>query len=136
MKYRVTPISEPIATPPEVVEPDYLRKALRLRLDPMRQGNTPIVFRFSIQVRSISEIDIATEIEDASNEWLEEKNPFVSVATITIHPQDFESNAARERCEKIFLTPWHTHPDHRPLGGINRLRRKVYEASMKMRLGK
>jgi hypothetical protein len=135
MKYRVTPINEPITNPPMVVEPDYLRKALRLRLDPTRQGNQSIVFLFSVQVRNIDEINIDTEIEDASNEWDETKYPFESVGTITIPPQDFETDAARERCERIFLTPWHTHPEHRPLGGINRLRQKVYETSMKMRLG-
>ena len=136
MKYRVTPVNEPITSQPDVVDPDYLRKALRLRLDPSIHGNPSIVFRFGVQVREIASLDIATEIEDASNEWSEEKYPYVGVGTITIPPQDFETDAARDRCEKIFLTPWHTHPDHRPLGGINRLRQKVYEASMKLRLGK
>ena len=135
MKYRASPVDEPIVNPPDVVEPDYLRKALRQRLDPTIQGNRPIQFRFGVQVRKIDQVDIDTEIEDASNEWDESRYPFEDVATITIHPQDFETEAARDRCERIFLTPWHTHPDHRPLGGINRLRQKVYETSMKMRLG-
>ncbi len=136
MKFRVVPVAEPVTSPPEFVEPDYLRKALKLRLDPSRPGNEPIVFRFGVQVRRIEDIDIDSEIENASTEWTEKKTPFRSIATITILPQDFDSDVAKTRCENIFLTPWHTHPDHRPLGGINRLRQCVYEASMKMRLGK
>jgi hypothetical protein len=136
VKFRVVPISEPVTSSPEFVEPDYLRKALKLRLDPARPGNNPIVFRFGVQVRKIEEVDIDSEIENACTEWSEQITPFQDVATIAILPQDFDSNAAKTRCENIFLTPWHTHPDHRPLGGINRLRQSVYEASMKMRLGK
>ena len=136
MKFSVTPMSEPITNPPEIVEPDYLRKALNLRLDPTRQGNAPIVFRFGVQVRSISDIDIDTQIENACTEWSESETPFHSIATITILPQDIDSEASKKRCEDVFLTPWHTHPDHKPLGGINRLRRAVYEASIEMRRAK
>ena len=136
MKFRVVPMNEPITTPPEIVEPDYLRKALRLRLDPTLPGNDPIVFRFGVQVRKIEEVNIDSEIENACTEWSEQKTPFRSIATIAILPQDFDSEAAKNRCDQIILTPWHTHSDHRPLGGINRLRQCVYEASIKMRLGK
>lgn len=136
MKYRVVPLNEPITSPPDVVEADYLRKGLKLRLDPTRSGNVPIVFRFEVQVREIEDVEIESEIENASTEWSEQQTPFQSTATITISPQDFDSDAARNRCENIFLTPWHTQPDHQPLGGINRLRQRVYEASRDMRLHK
>lgn len=136
MKFRVVPISESITAPPDFVEADYLRKELKKRLDPSCSGNGPVVFRFEIQVRDILQVDIDSEIEDASNEWSEQQTAFQSVATITIPVQDFDGDAAKDRCESIFLTPWHTHPDHRPLGGINRLRQSVYEASRDMRLQK
>ena len=30
-------------------------------------------------------------------------------------------------CENLSFTPWHTIPEHRPLGGINRVRKTVYD---------
>lgn len=136
MKFCVSPINEPITTLPEIAEPDYLRKALKQRLDPTRNGNSSIVFRFGVQVRKIEEVDIDTEIENACTEWSDQKTPFRNIATITIPLQDIDDEAAKGRCEKIFLTPWHTHSEHIPLGGINRLRRTVYETSRSMRLHK
>ena len=36
-------------------------------------------------------------------------------------------------CENLSYTPWHSLPDHRPIGGINRARKVVYEAISKVR---
>ena len=31
-------------------------------------------------------------------------------------------------CENLKFSPWHTLPEHQPLGRINRARQKIYEA--------
>ena len=108
-------------------DPDYLRNALRKR---MAAGDgKDICFDFQVQVRQADDLEIATDIEDMCTLWPEDKYPFVTVARIVIPPQDVASPARVEFCETLFYTPWHGLADHRPLGGINRMRRKVYDKS-------
>ena len=57
----------------------------------------------------------------------------MTVATITIPPQDIDSAERRALCEDLIFSPWHGLVEHRPLGGINRLRREVYLASARLR---
>ena len=120
--------AEPVARsndPPNVSDPDYLRNALIERL-----ANEEIVFDFSIQVRKAEELDLETDVENASTEW---QGDYERVARITIPAQTFDSPEQRERCERLFFTPWHGITEHRPLGGINRLRKAVYLGSGKHR---
>ncbi|MEZ6062106.1 MAG: catalase family protein [Planctomycetaceae bacterium] len=124
MKFRARPVNRS-SDSPDVASPDYLRDALARRLQ-----SEPVVFAFEIQVRDASELDVAADIENASTEWHDE---FTAVATIEIPPQEFDSASLRERCEKLFFTPWHGVVEHRPLGGINRLRRAVYIKSSEVR---
>ena len=75
-------------------------------------------------------------IEDASAEWKESESPFRKVATVRIPAQDLGSGemlAFRAACENLSFTPWHALAEHRPLGGLNRLRRVAYEVSLRRR---
>ncbi len=84
-------------------------------------------FTFAIQ----GYVDEATTpIEDATSVW---GTPFEDVATLTIPPQDFTSPEQYDFCENLSYTPWHCHPDHQPLGGIQRCRKRVYEESQQLR---
>ena len=113
-----------------VNDPDYLLTAMRTRMA-AADGND-ICFTFQIQVRDAASLagKIDTEIEDACTEWTE---PFIDAAHIRISPQDIASPERREFCETLFYTPWHGLAEHRPLGGINRLRRNVYDISAERR---
>jgi hypothetical protein len=53
----------------------------------------------------------------------------VVLATITIPPQDFLSETHRAFGERLAFSPWHSLPEHRPLGSINHARRDVYDDS-------
>jgi hypothetical protein len=109
---------------PEDPSENYLREALAARMS--EAGD--IVFDFKLQVRSSGEEDLG--IEDATTVWDEEEFPFVNVATITITaPQEVGTETAKEDCEQLVFTPWHSLESHRPLGSINRLRKQVYQAS-------
>ena len=113
----------------EVSDRNYLRTALNKRLTAAKDD---IEFEFQVQVRDIESIeDVDKDIEDACTLWDEEKFPFVTVARISIPPQDV--NARKEACERLVFTPWHGLADHKPIGGINRLRRAVYERSAQLR---
>ena len=134
MKFSANPINAGGADAPDVSDPDYLRKALHKRLTMPGAGD--IVFEFQVQVRAATELSstIDTDIENACCEWDDQTFPFETVATITIPPQDFETEKQCAACERLIFTPWHGIAEHRPLGGINRLRRAVYEASAQLRL--
>jgi hypothetical protein len=129
MKFSANPVAPVLSDTPDVSDPNYLRTALRKRLA------EDIVFAFQVQVRPASELAgvIDTEIEDACFEWDEQKHQFATVGTITIPAQDFETDERRALCESLTFTPWHGIVEHRPLGGINRLRLAVYEASTRFR---
>ena len=82
---------------------------------------------FAIQVQ-LQDAEKYMPLEDTSIEWREEDSPFVTVAHLKIEPQDFDTPEQNLFCDNLSFTPWHSIEEHRPLGGINRLRRAVYEA--------
>ena len=78
-------------------------------------------FDFAVQLRT----DPARmPIEDATVEWKESASPFIKVARIDIPMQQAEQG---EACEIRSFTPWHSIAEHRPLGGIQRVRKAVYQ---------
>lgn len=133
MRIAARPAAPSPAAPSDLAGEHYLRAALRERLT--GRDAREVVFAFEIQVRTAADLarTIATDIEDASAEWNPETHRFEQVATITIAPQEFETAEREALCESLFFTPWHGVVEHRPLGGINRLRRAVYDASVKFR---
>ncbi|CAK8712154.1 Catalase core domain-containing protein [Candidatus Electronema halotolerans] len=101
---------------------DYLRDAVARQL---AEGEA--VFDFRVQRQGDS---VAMPIEDASVYWDEHQSVPVTVATLRIGKQEVNSSSELEqRCEGMSFNPWHALMEHRPLGGINRLRKAVYEAS-------
>ena len=98
--------------------PSYLREALTRHL-----SERDAEFDFLVQPRTSP----AMSVESTTVEWAESEAPFRKVATITIPRQTFSSAAQEEFCENLSFTPWHALPEHRPLGGVNRVRRVVYE---------
>jgi hypothetical protein len=101
-------------------DPDFLREVMA---ELLRQRDA--CFDFMVQLQTDP---VAMPIEDASVEWSETVSPFVKVGTINIPAQEFRSPAQDTFCENLSINPWHSLTDHRPLGGINRVRRVVYEA--------
>lgn len=113
----------PFAAPDPTPDPpsdDYLRLAMTNQL-----RDSEVLFDFAVQFRTDSD---AMPIEDSGREWPESMSPFRKVATIRILRQDCDSDAQRRFGENLSFTPWHSLPEHRPLGGINRARRVIYEA--------
>lgn len=131
MKFRAVPTS-PGTGKPNAADPSYLRTALKERLDE-QTGGEPVVFEFQVQLRPRGGLNVAEDIENVCKEWPEDKFTFKTVAKLTIPLQDFDSPERRGVCEDLFFTPWHGLEDHRPIGGINRMRRAVYEASSTFR---
>jgi hypothetical protein len=93
-------------------------------------AETAAEFDFMVQLRADGN---AMPVEDPTVEWDERAAPFVPVARITIPQQDFDTQERREFAENLSFTPWHGLDAHRPLGGINRVRRTVYETISRLR---
>lgn len=109
----------------ETATPDFLRDNMRKHL---AQGEA--CFDFLIQLRKRPQL---MPIEDPTLEWSEKDSPFIPVARITIPSQGFDSPKQLAFCENLSFTPWHAIPEHRPLGGINRVRKAVYETISRVR---
>lgn len=105
---------------PAADDPDFLRERMVKDLH-----EKDACFVFAVQPQT----DPKTQpIENPTVLWKESEAPFVDVARITIPKQTFDTPAQQTFCENLSYTPWHTLPEERPVGGINRMRRAVYEA--------
>ena len=97
----------------------------------LEQG--PVILEFMVQFQNTA---ADMPIEDASALWDENDSPFHKVASITINNQAFDSEQSKLSCEQISFNPWQCLPEHKPLGGINRARKKVYAELSAYRLNK
>jgi len=66
-------------------------------------------------------------VEDLTIEWKESDSPFITVARIEIGKQDIEKTVSSDFCENLSFSPWHSLPEHEPVGGLNRIRKAVYQ---------
>lgn len=75
-------------------------------------------------------------VEDGSVEWPEDESPYRPIGQITIPAQEAYSPARRVYVDDhLSFSPWHSMPEHQPLGSIMRVRRSVYAAASKYRFG-
>ncbi|MGA3796384.1 catalase family protein [Pseudomonas fluorescens] len=102
--------------------PNFLRNALNQQLSTDR---VPACFALQIQRQDANKY---MPIEDTSIEWSEGDAPFETVARIKVPAQDFDTPALNLQCDNQSFNPWFGVEAHRPIGGINRLRKAVYEA--------
>lgn len=131
-KFRVTPEAGtcPAYTPPAQNRdvPNFLRSALYQQLSTDRQ---PACFALQIQTQDATRY---MPVEDTSVQWKESDAPFQTVAHIQVPAQDFDTPEQNLMCDNFSFSPWHGIEAHRPIGGINRLRKAVYEAVSAYRL--
>ena len=123
-----------VPAPPEDRPPDYLSQALSRELKKQEA-----VFDFKVQLQTDAE---KMPVEDVSIEWDENVSSPIAVATLHIAQQRVDgsstlavdaSSALAAQAESMSFNPWHALAEHRPMGGMNRLRRKVYQASVAKR---
>ncbi|MCW3106804.1 MAG: hypothetical protein JWQ09_1310, partial [Segetibacter sp.] len=90
---------------------DFLRKQMRNDLT-----TKTVQIDFMIQLQ---EDAVTMPIENPCIEW---KSPWHKVASIEIHPQNFDTPDQIAFGENLTFSPWHCLKEHQPLGGINRAR--------------
>jgi hypothetical protein len=102
--------------------PNRLAENLRASL-----SKTEACFQFQVQPRLNA---VTMPIEDPTIEWKESDSAFQTVAEIRIPTQVPDQG---EACEAISYNPWNGLKEHRPLGGISRVRKEVYQAISRLR---
>lgn len=107
--------------------PNYLREAIVKYFNDTEES---VKFDFQIQVHVD---DQKTPIENSMEEWKEADSPSITVATIEIPKQQFDFEERKRYDESLSFSPWHTLPEHEPLGSVNLARKKIYQEGAKHR---
>ena len=109
-----TPVPRLPFRPPD----DYLRNAMVASLS---EGD--VEFDVRIQLQTDPHL---MPIENNAVLWPERLSPRVSVGTLRLPRQTFNSPAQMAFAKKLSYNPWHAIPAHRPLGNQSRARRRMY----------
>jgi hypothetical protein len=123
IKFTAIPQEQP-GPKTDTAGPNFLRRAMVEHL-----AERDAVFDFLVQPRTSA----AMSVEDPLTEWPEAEAPFHKVATIRIPQQTFATPARDLLAENLSFNPWHSLPQHRPIGGINRTRGVVYRTIADLR---
>jgi len=118
---RGTPIPRLPFRPPD----DYLRNAM---VKSLSEGDVELDYRVQLQTDPH-----LMPIENAGVLWPERLSPRVSVATLRLPRQAFNSPAQIAFARRLTYNPWHAIPEHRPLGNQSRARRRMYYELSKLR---
>jgi hypothetical protein len=116
VKYGVRPCREVPAAKVSHSDPNFLRIEMSKRL-----AGAGACFDFMVQPQVAGK---NMPVEDTTVEWSESDSPFVRVARLDIPAQQFDQN--NDVCENLSFNPWHSLPEHRPIGVMNRIRKSVY----------
>ena len=130
-KYRAVPAGDmPVSLLEVIAKFGTQADAMRLMLEETL-AHQQILFEFQVQLR-VSENSMP--VEDATVEWPENLAPYRTVALFLIPRQDMKVESSIEARRALSFNVWHAIADHRPLGGINRLRKAVYPTAAAWRL--
>jgi hypothetical protein len=89
-----------------------------------------LLFEFQVQLRTCEQ---TMPVEDATVEWPEYESPYRTVAHLLLPRQEIARLRQQEVYQKLSFNVWHALAAHRPLGGINRVRRRAYALSCNWR---
>jgi len=104
---------------------NYLRDNLITTLD-----KKDVEFDLMIQLQTDPHL---MPIENGAVRWPEKLSPFIPAATVHIPKQHYDHEALSEFAKRLKMNPWHCLPEHRPLGNLNRARRRMYYELSKFR---
>ena len=109
-----TPVPRLPLRPPD----DYLRDAMVATL-----AREDVELDIRLQLQTDPHL---MPIENNAVLWPERLSPRISAATLRIPRQTFHSQAQMEFAKRLSYNPWHSIPEHRPLGNQSRARRRMY----------
>lgn len=115
---------------PRLAKPTFLEKwrkyfspgfSLKRELSGTLSANE-VCFDFYVQ----RYVDHRTPIEDSKVNWREDVSKPEHVAKVIIPMQNCMSPNLDLFCENLSFNPWHSLPEHKPLGLVNRARKAIY----------
>ncbi len=109
---------------------NQLRAAMKEDLRPDLDDTKKVCFEFGVQLQNDPR---NMPVEDPRIEWNEKKSKYFPVAKIEIGRQEFTTKAQLDACENLSFTPWHSLPEHRPIGAIQRARKSIYQTISALR---
>lgn len=121
MQYSVWPTDDrrtPIPRLPRRPPDDYLREAMVARL-----AREDVDLDFRVQVQTDAHL---MPIENNGVLWPERLSPRVTVATLHLPKQRFDTPEQTAFARRLSYNPWHCIAEHRPLGNQSRARRRMY----------
>ena len=102
-------------------------------------GKVPFNYLRENMVKTLNEHDVEFDlllqvqtdphrmpIENGGVWWPERLSKPVPVATVHIPKQTFDTPKMVEFNKRLKMNPWHSLPEHRPLGNLNRARFRLY----------
>ena len=110
----VTKVARLPRRPPD----SYLRENMVRTLD-----TNDFAFTMTVQLQTDPH---RMPVEDAGILWPVALSPRIPVATLRIPQQVFATAAQLAFARNLTINPWHCVAEHRPLGNLNRARRKLY----------
>ena len=128
MQYSVWPRSNrrtPIPRLPFRPPDDYLRNAMEATVT-----KEDVEFDVKLQLQTDP---FLMPIENNGVLWPEKLSPRITAATLRIPKQSFNYPAMLEFARRLSYNPWHSIPEHRPLGNQSRARRRMYETLSRFR---
>jgi hypothetical protein len=125
VQYSLKPCSPARGRIPPVPPENYLHEAVKRTL-----SAGAWTFDFMVQVQTDS---FRMPIENATVKWPERLSPYIKVARLRIPKQEFASDAQMAFADVLRYNPWHSLPEHRPLGSSNRARLTMYYELAKLR---
>ncbi|MEZ0390637.1 MAG: catalase [Pseudobdellovibrionaceae bacterium] len=121
VKYSAIPCKGTWQEPIDKNDPNFLKVNLKKHIE-----NSPACFHFMVQHRTKDSLSV----EDPTQPWSQSVAPFRIVAEINFPRQNLMDEMA---CERSVINPWNTLPEHKPVGGINRMRLGAYLLSIEAR---
>ena len=85
--------------------------------------HSALCFEFSVQLQNDS---ARMPVDDATVIWDEVLAPFEPIGLVLIPAQSTNAVDDATLCERLRFNPWQGHPDHAPLGSVNRARELFY----------
>lgn len=130
-KYQVVPVSpDLIALTDTVIDTSDRPNAIR---EDMQADARKVRGEWEVRVQLLRDTD-AQPIEDAATPWPEDVSPFITVATIRTEPQDsWSADKVAEVDDNLRFSVWTGLAGHQPLGGVNRVRKPIYDHSVQYR---
>jgi hypothetical protein len=125
VQYSLKPRSSARSRIPARPGENYLQEAIERTLDAGAW-----TFDFMVQVQTDPH---RMPVENATVKWPEKLSPYVPVARLRVPRQHFSSDEQMGYADVLRYNPWHSLPEHRPLGSSNRARLTMYYELAKLR---